>query len=371
MQSNIAITAAALASSFGCSVEELRANLASGHRGLSFTHRFSDKIASPLGEIPWETLGIPIYDRSDSDSLLIKGCQRVFNQLNDTSNILNRFSPSRIGLFIGTTTCGISGFFDVARQLKSTGLALSSLLKADMQQAWVGRTLADQFSIRGPVYTFSSSCAASAQAFVMAHDAVHIGWIDAAIVLGVDILNPVTLHGFDSLQLLDSNFCEPFTPDRGGINLSEAIVAMVLERESDSAAGTRVRSYAALTEGHHMTQPAPDGAGMKLCMEKALRNAALEPHEIGTINPHGTGTLANDEGESLAITQIFGDIALVHPTKRFTGHTLGASGALELLISSLELEKSESGSFKNSYALKNSFGFGGSNISIILQRGGL
>ncbi|MBC7531470.1 MAG: hypothetical protein H7318_07820 [Oligoflexus sp.] len=371
VHSNIAITSAALASSFGCSTEELRANLAAERRGLSFTHRFSDRINSPLGEIPWNDLGIPIRDPSDSDSLLLQGCQAVFARLKEKSEVFQRYPSSRLGLFIGTTTCGISGFFDVTRELKNSGRALNSLLKADMQQAWVGRKLASEFAIRGPVYTFSSSCAASAQAFVMAHDSVRMGWVDAAIVLGVDVLNSVTLHGFDALQLLDPNYCQPFSEARAGINLSEAIVAMVLEKEEDPSIGTRVRSYAALTEGHHMTQPAPEGVGMQRCMEMALVQAGLEPHEISYINPHGTATLANDAGEALAIGQIFGDTSLVHPTKRYTGHTLGASGALELLISSLMLEANHSSAFQNAYALKNSFGFGGSNISIVLQRGSL
>ncbi len=371
LQPSIAITAAALASSMGCSVEELQRNLSCEQRGLSYSHRFSDQIASPLGEIPWEDLGVSIEDPHNSDRLALLGCSHVLGQLAQNSEAVRKFPANRLGLFVGTTTAGINSFFDVARNLKTSGLPLETLLRSDMQQAQLGHQLAEKFQLRGPVYTFSASCAASAQAFIMAHDAVKMGWVDAAIVLGVDILNLVTLHGFNALQLIDPNFCQPFTEQRAGINLSEAVVGLVLEKVEERTMATRIRSYASLSEAHHMTQPAPGGEWMRICMEKALTKARLDPQDISYINPHGTGTLANDEGESKAIAGVFGGIGHVQGSKRLTGHTLGASGALELLISSLALEGKSSDPFQKVFGLKNSFGFGGANVSIILERGGL
>ncbi len=368
---NIAMTSTALVSSLGTSPEALRQNLAAERRGLSYSHRYSDRIESPMGEIPWLELGIEPSQRDDSDGLMHEGCRHVLRDLGARSGVFERTHPGKRGLFVGTTTSGINSFFEAAKTVDARGIAFDRRLRTNLQQSSIGQKLAKEFNIRGPVYTFSSSCAASAQAFVMAHDAVRMGWVDSAVVLGVDILNLVTIYGFEALQLLDKNYCRPFAAERAGINLSEAIVAVVLERSESSEAHTRVRSFAALSEAHHMTQPAPGGEWMRICMERALSRANLVPQDITYINPHGTGTLANDQEEARAVEDAFGTTELIHPTKRFTGHTLGVSGLLELVITSLKLEEAASGAFHNCYGIKNSFGFGGANLSIVLERGGL
>lgn len=367
--SDIAIRSAAIACSLGTDPKQLGQRIRNEERGLSYAHRFADRIKAPLGEIPWSDLGIHIGNPSDSDRLMQEGCLTVFDQLDRTSSLFRNSDRTRMGLFVGTTTCGIEGFFQAARQLAHRVEPLERLLKPNMQQAWIAQSLAEKWNIRGPVYTFSSSCVASSQAFLMAHDALKMNWVDAAVVLGVDILNLVTINGFDALQLLDHDWCKPFHPDRAGINLSEAIVALVLERSPTGENGTRVRSIAALSEAHHMTQPAPAGEWMQKCMERALDKARVKAEEISYINPHGTATPANDAAEEQAIAAIFGNLAALHPTKRWTGHTLGVSGVYELLISSLMLENAET-SGSSRYALKNSFGFGGANISVVLERGG-
>ncbi|RYZ57985.1 MAG: hypothetical protein EOP07_08325 [Proteobacteria bacterium] len=366
---NIAISAFALASNMGCSAEELRSNLRNQTRALSYSHRFADRISSPLGEIPWERLGID--PALESDELLYQACQRVTQILFDEAAELRTVSNNRIGLFVGTTTSGVSGFFQLAARAKNSGLSVESLLHPSMQQSFVAKQLARAFKIQGPVYTFSSSCAASAQALLMADDALRMNWIDAAIVIGADVLNPVTLHGFDCLQLLDPNYCEPFTKARAGINLSESAVALLLQKSDDSR-HTRIGSHAALSEAHHMTQPSPHGEWMGQAMHRALAKAKVNANELSLINPHGTGTEANDACEMQAIETLGVSLDKVFPSKRFTGHSLGASGALEIVMSSLMLEDlHERNPNEKIFALKNSFGFGGANVSLVLERGGL
>lgn len=366
---HIAMTSAAVASSLGTDPGQLRSRVRAGDRGLSYAHRFADRINCPLGEIPWSELGIKGPEPHDSDRLMLDGCLAVLDRLDRGSAVFRASDRSRIGLFVGTTTCGIEGFFKAARQLSASSKSLAQLLTPNMQQAWIAQRLAERWNLRGPVYTFSSSCVASSQAFLMAHDAVKMGWIDSAVVLGVDILNLVTIFGFEALQLLDHELCRPFRPERAGINLSEAIVAVVLEKRNPGEGGARVRSFAALSEAHHMTQPAPGGEWMRICMERALTAAGLAPADISYVNPHGTGTPANDDAEEQALRRTFGGLEKVHPTKGLTGHTLGVSGLYEILISSLMLDGDGSAAKGPRFALKNSFGFGGADISIVLERG--
>jgi 3-oxoacyl-[acyl-carrier-protein] synthase-1 len=268
--------------------------------------------------------------------------------------------PQDIGLFIGTTTCGIDGFFSALSQHRSTGQPLLNFLSPDMQQVWITQEMRKIFPLRGPHFTFSSSCAAAAQGIGQAYDAVRSGMCRAAIAGGIDILNRVTLHGFDSLQILDSDPCQPFSPERKGINLGEGGALLLLEREPGGNILASVCGYAALSEAHHMVQPAPQGVWMRATMEQALKNGGWTADEVDYINAHGTGTEGNDAAEADAVTAVFGSLDRLHATKGFTGHYLGAAGALEAAITVAMLRKKH---LKK--ALSNSFGFGGSNISLL------
>ncbi len=366
---DIVVSGMSFATSLGCSNRSLREALLSGSRGLSFEHRFSDQLAVPLGELPWAELGISLGDPFDTDRILQEAAKILLSELNQKTGILNRYAKSKLGLFVGTTTSGIRGFFRAAELQKRHGSSLEKLLEADMQQACLASELADAFSLLGPNWTLSSSCAASAQALGLAFDSVRSGMCEAAIVVGADVLNLLTIFGFEALQVLDHSFCEPFQPQRRGINLAEALVFLAIERrpevEADGAV-TRICSYHALSEAYHMTQPAPDGRWMAETMRGALLKASLDPEEISYINPHGTGTEANDKAESAAVSAIFGTGRQLHASKRLTGHTLGAAGALEALISCLMLED-QAHSSKNNFGLSNSFGFGGANVSFVFE----
>lgn len=359
-----------LASPLGCSPDSLLRGLLTEKRGLSFDHRFRGWIAAPLGELPWVELGLKIEDPRETD-LALHGASRVLvDQLNQEHNFLTRYTPEELGLFVGTTTSGINGFFRAAGLQKINGQNFEQLLKADMQQAWLAQELSDVFGLRGPSWTLSSSCAASAQALGLAYDALATGMLQAALVVGADILNLVTLLGFEALQVLDHELCRPFEAERGGINLGEAVVVLLLEKAPRSRPLNRIVAYHALSEGYHMTQPAPEGRWMRSAMEGALHKAQLSPADISYLNPHGTGTEANDRCEGQAIREVFGEKLRSHPSKRWTGHTLGAAGALEAAITSLFLNSeasTQAARSKSNFGLSNSFGFGGANVSIVFE----
>lgn len=356
----IRITGISIASALGRHWQELGAAVMNKESGITRDHRFAEWIQAPLGELPLKAYGVPSEDLMKSDQIMRRVMQGMIEQLHKETRVFDRFAPQDIGFFVGTTTCGIDGFFSALSQHRTSGLPLMNFLSPDMQQVWITQEMRKIFPLRGPHFTFSSSCAAAAQAIGQAYDAVRSGMCKVAITGGIDILNRVTLHGFDSLQILDQDVCQPFSPNRKGINLGEGGALLLLEKESEAPGLATIRAYAALSEAHHMVQPAPQGVWMKKTMEKALENAGWTADDVDYINAHGTGTEGNDAAEADAVTAVFGGLDRLHATKGLSGHYLGAAGALEAAITVAMLQLCG-----HKKALSNSFGFGGSNISLL------
>lgn len=361
MQSaSVSITGISIASALGRRWQDLGDAVIEPRVGITRAHRYAEWVQAPLGELPLDDWQVPVDDRLKSDQVMRRVMQGMIEQLDAETRLFERFAPRDIGFFLGTTTCGIDGFFSALSQHRATQLPLMNFLSPDMQQVWIIQEMRKIFPIRGPHFTFSSSCAAAAQAIGQAFDAVRSGMCKVAIAGGIDILNRVTLHGFDSLQILDHDYCQPFSPQRKGINLGEGGALLLLEKKGDGDVLAMVRGYAALSEAHHMVQPAPQGLWMKKCMELALEHAGWSAADIDYINAHGTGTEGNDAAEAEAVTSVFGNLDRLHATKGLSGHYLGAAGALEAAITVAMLRKR---GLKK--ALSNSFGFGGSNISLL------
>ncbi|HYX36051.1 MAG TPA: beta-ketoacyl synthase N-terminal-like domain-containing protein [Oligoflexus sp.] len=358
--SSVSITGISIASALGRRWHDLGEAILRHQSGLHKSHRYAEWIAAPLGELPLDDWQVPTADRLKSDRVMRRVMLGMIDQLAADTQVFQRYRPRDIGLFLGTTTCGIDGFFAALAQHRTTQLPLLEFLSPDMQQVWITQEMRAAFPLRGPQFTFSSSCAAAAQAIGQAYDAVRSGICPVAIAGGIDILNRVTLHGFDSLQILDHDFCQPFAPNRKGINLGEGGALLLLEGQPQGEVIASVRGYAALSEAHHMVQPAPHGIWMQRTMDMALQNANWQPDRVDYINAHGTGTEGNDAAEGEAVSQLFGNLDRLHATKGLTGHYLGAAGALEAAITVAMLKKK--GLKKG---LSNSFGFGGSNISLL------
>jgi 3-oxoacyl-[acyl-carrier-protein] synthase-1 len=219
---------------------------------------------------------------------------------------------------------------------------------------------------------------------------IETGLCDAAIVGGADSLCLTTLYGFNALQLLAPGPCRPFDAGRDGLSIGEAAGFALLERADQAqAGGVLVLGVGESSDAHHMSAPHPDGAGAVLSMSRALIAAGLEPAQIDAINLHGTATRIGDMAEDQAVVSLFGEETPCSSTKGHTGHTLGASGIVEAVIAALSITESFIPGSPHTEALdpelrcsyvttprparvdhmlSNSFGFGGSNASLILGR---
>jgi 3-oxoacyl-[acyl-carrier-protein] synthase-1 len=212
--------------------------------------------------------------------------------------------------------------------------------------------------------------------------------IDAAVVGGTDSLCLTTLYGFHSLQLCSPRPCRPFDVARDGISIGEAAAFALLERLPDSLDRSAVLllGVGESSDAFHMSAPHPDGLGARRAMQAALAAASLDAAEIDYINLHGTGTPSNDRAESQAVTSVFGATTPCSSTKGATGHVLGAAGALEAVISALAIREGLMPGGVHSTrmdptltahyirdnrrvpvrrVISNSFGFGGTNCSLI------
>ncbi len=211
------------------------------------------------------------------------------------------------------------------------------------------------------------------------------GLCDAAVVGGVDSLCYTTLYGFASLELLSANPARPFARTRSGISIGEGAAFALLVPDGNGM--TALLGTGESSDGYHMSTPHPDGLGAEQAMSLALTSAQLQPGDIDYVNLHGTGTSANDRVEALTVVRRFGRSTPCSSTKGATGHCLGAAGAIEALICDLALEHQRvpanvgttAGDVEFSLALattsepatlqrvvSNSFGFGGSNCSLVI-----
>jgi 3-oxoacyl-[acyl-carrier-protein] synthase I len=203
--------------------------------------------------------------------------------------------------------------------------------------------VAEKLGIRNHISTISTACSSSANAIMYGARLIRHNMLDAVVAGGTDALTRFTLNGFNTLLVLDGEYCRPFDENRGGLNLGEGAGYVVLVSERVASLLKR-DPYCALTgyfnanDAYHQTSTSIDGDGPYLAMSGALEMSGLQPQEIDYINLHGTGTQNNDSSEGAAIQRLF------HPhypkmssTKSFTGHTLGASAGVEAVFSVLAL----------------------------------
>ena len=234
--------------------------------------------------------------------------------------------------------------------------------------------LAAATGVTGPAYTISTACSSSAKAFPAARRLIEAGICDAAIVGGVDGRCRFAMNGFHALGALSQGRCRPLAEDRDGICLGEGVAIFLMEREDASRSGPGRVFFAGAGESsdaYHATAPEPEGRGAEAAMLAAIADAGSSADSIDYVNLHGTGTQANDSMEMMAVRRVFGEDLragdverplVVESTKSITGHCLGAAGAVEAAIC---WEKIRSGAVRRS--ISNSFAFGGSNASVILE----
>ncbi|HJX16735.1 MAG TPA: beta-ketoacyl synthase N-terminal-like domain-containing protein [Acidiferrobacterales bacterium] len=250
-------------------------------------------------------------------------------------------------LVVGTSSFLFAGEADYRRTLADTGQIVMPPLVPPGQAAL---RVAAELGIEGPVLTLTTACSSSANALLVATGLLRRGEVRRALVIGVEGLSAIALSGFHSLMLLDPEGCRPFDAGRRGMQIGEAVGAVLLEagdaaRGGDLLLGGRSRHPASrgtgasllgganLCDTHHMTSATPDGSAMRSVMQMALADAGLQPDDVAVIKAHGTGSLDNDTAEAAAMHTLFGaDLPPFTGIKRYLGHTLGACGTVELAV---------------------------------------
>ena len=301
-----------------------------------------------------------------------------------------RFGPRRVGVFLGTSTSGILET-EIAYRHRDpqTGALPAEFNYAGSHNCYSVAAFTRQvLGLEGPAAVISTACSSSAKVFGTAQRMMAAGVIDAAVVGGVDSLCLTTLYGFHSLQLTSRWPCRPFDVARDGISIGEAAAFALLEPVAPAEAqlGIGLFGVGESSDAYHLSSPHPEGQGARIAMQRALASAAIDPAAIDYINLHGTGTISNDIAESLAVEAVFGRDIACSSTKGATGHALGAAGALEAVICALALQHGFLPGGLNlqvldpachlrylahncpaiaQYAVSNSFGFGGTNCSLI------
>jgi len=304
-----------------------------------------------------------------------------------------KYGASSIGVFLGTSTSGIlQTELAYRRRDPVTGALPADFIYGKTHNTFsVADFTRHYFELSGPAVVVSSACSSSAKVFSSARRMMAAGVIDAAVVGGVDTLCLTTLYGFNSLELISEQACRPFDAQRNGISIGEAAAFALLERtpENLDADAVLLLGTGESSDAHHMSSPHPDGLGARMAMQDALKMAGLQASEIDYINLHGTGTQTNDTAEGKAVSAVFGTGTPCSSTKGATGHTLGAAGGLEAVICALALQHGllpaglnvrqldpvlkldyvlENRQQPVARVLSNSFGFGGTNCSLIFGR---
>ena len=344
--------------------EEIFDTICKQKTGISQIKKESDSKIVAIGKIHFDY---------NIDTLLESTCKDVLNQSNlkDFSNTL---------LLVGSSVGGMQlseSLFFRDQNYKQIDPKLHIIDS-------ISYRLKRFFSFKDDI-SFSTACTSSANAIGFGYEVLKKGLFQNVLVVGFDTLSKTTVYGFDALGVLSSEPCRPFDKDRSGMNVAEGIGVLLLQnkpyRHSIEILGA---GYSC--DAHHMTHPSPDGSGAKNAMLRAL--GEIQPCQIDYINAHGTGTLANDNSEAMAIYSIFKDRPHVSSTKSITGHTLGAAGAIEAIICTQTLLKNKIPPNTNlhqadtqplnlpkkpvektlQFALSNSLAFGGNNTSLLFGK---
>ena len=305
----------------------------------------------------------PEFDMRANRLLLLA----VQNMRAELEAFVARHGAHRVAVVLGASNTGIDEAQRHVDRWLDEGAKPPEMWFSQIELGTSADYLRRLLGVKGPAYVVSTACSSSAKAFAAARRLIAAGVVDAAVVGGVDGRCRFAMNGFHALGALSQGLCRPLAPDRDGINLGEGVALFTMEKAATSAALPQVFCAGAgeTSDAHHATAPDPEGRGAEAAMRAALADAGLAPSDIGYVNLHGTGTQANDEMEMKAVRRVFGEsFTAYESTKPFTGHCLGAAGAVEAAICWLKLQAGDVAGA----ALSNSFAFGGSNASVALAR---
>jgi len=363
IKNKVYFTSTSSISCAGTDDEKLFDNILKGKTGIKQNLEYFHSGEPSIGEIS---------SKNSFNENIVQQCQNILDK-----SKLDNFEDTI--LIIGSSVGGMQITENIFFETKSYKKIDTKLHIIDS----IAHILKNKFSFYDDM-SFSTACTSSANAIGYAYEVLSKGIYKNALVVGVDSLSQTTVGGFLSLGVLSSKPCKPFDCSRDGMNVSEAIACLLIETiPNDNSIEVCGVGYS--SDAYHMTHPHPDGLGAQEAMKNALKCSNISEEQIDYINAHGTGTIANDSAESNAIDAVFTKKPFVSSTKSITGHTLGAAGALEAIISSkvittntipkntfLENQENNNVNFSYTnikkevnYVLSNSFAFGGNNCSLV------
>jgi len=361
--------------------------------GLVLSDACSPGRPLPLGRVAavlpdLDHLPLPLRSRNNA---LAMGALAQIRPAVDTA--IARFGAARVGVVIGTSTSGVSAAETALAAHAADGALPPDFHYGQQEMGSCADFVARELGASGPSYVHSSACSSSAKALASAARLIRMGLCDAVVTGGVDTLCGFTVAGFSALESVSAAPCNPLGAGRDGINLGEAAALFLMSR---TPAPVMLAGWGESSDGHHISAPDPEGGGARIAMLEALRRAGIAAHDIDYINLHGTSTIQNDAMESRAVADLFGPDVAVSSTKPFTGHTLGAAGAIEAAFCWIAMQDDNADGVLPPhlwngapdpalpalnvaapgarlgrpirYALSNSFAFGGSNATLVFGR---
>jgi 3-oxoacyl-[acyl-carrier-protein] synthase-1 len=333
---------------------------------------------------------LPLPMRSRNNQLALAALGRIRPAVDAA---IARHGAARVGVVVGTSTSGVGATEAAIALHAASGELPADFHYGQQEMGSPAALLARELGVQGPAYVHSSACSSSAKALASAARLINMGLCDAVVTGGVDTLCAFTVAGFSALESVSPAQCNPLSASRRGINLGEGAALFLMSREPAAVA---LCGWGESSDGHHMSAPDPAGGGARIAMSEALRRAGLQPEQVDYINLHGTATIQNDAMESRAVAELFGPEVAVSSTKPFTGHTLGAAGAVEAAFCWLAMQDDNPEGLLPPhlwdgeqdaalpvlnvarpgarlgrpirYALSNSFAFGGSNAALVFGR---
>jgi len=379
----------------GNDLKEIGRRLFRAESGIEPAPDFLPGRSLPLGRIDSKLSlpsleEFPLPDRSRNNQLALAALAQIRPALDDA---IERFGAERVAVVIGTSTSGIAEGESALRAFAKSGSLPENFHYGQQELGSPAAVLAKSLGVSGPAYVHASACASSAKALASAARLISMGLCDAALAGGVDSLCAFTVAGFAALESVSATRCNPLSRNRNGINIGEGAALFLMSAEP---AAVSLRGWGESSDGHHMSAPDPAGVGARLAIERSLARAQIAGDRVEYINLHGTATVQNDAMEAAVVHRIFGDRVPVSSTKPFTGHALGAAGAIEAGLCWLAmrddnktgklpphlwdgmadpalppLNVAEAGASLGHplrCAVSNSFAFGGANASLVLAR---
>jgi 3-oxoacyl-[acyl-carrier-protein] synthase-1 len=372
---------------------EISRRLFDGHSGVAMTRRYSPQRELALGCIDAvlpDAGALPPGQRSRNNQLALAALAQIRPQVDAA---IQRFGADRVAIVLGTSTSGIAQSETAFRYRLANGGFPADFSYAQQEMASPAAMLASVLGVTGPAYVHSSACASSSKAMASAARLIRMGLCDAVLTGGVDSLCAFTVAGFAALESVSAVRCNPLSVNRNGINIGEGAALFLMSHE---AATVSLRGWGESSDGYHISAPDPAGSGARRAIEQALARAGVAANQIDYINLHGTATVQNDAMEGHVIEALFGDRVALSSTKPFTGHALGAAGAIEAGLCWLAMQDSNptgrlpphlwdgvsdpalpqlnllpAGARLGHplrWALSNSFAFGGANAALVLGR---